>query len=293
LIEIVLDYQTGKSTMAVSHKENESTKLNVSSNWDHTTHEQFYDYYANASLTAETRERFRAIRNAIVRADPSKDGRRPCQVADIGCGAGTQSLVWAELGHNVHGVDINERLLELARQRAAEANHEIEFLLGSAVSVPLPDSSMDVCLAVELLEHVADWKSCMSEFTRLLRPGGVLFLSTTNKLCPIQHEFNLPLYSWYPAFLKRRFEQLSVTTRPRLANYAKYPAVNWFTYYSLRNLLARSGFVCMDRFDVIDTSKLGVLGKAIVSSIRRLPVLRWFAHMATEGTTVIALKRNT
>jgi 2-polyprenyl-3-methyl-5-hydroxy-6-metoxy-1,4-benzoquinol methylase len=39
-------------------------------------------------------------------------------VADIGCGAGTQSIMWAQKGHEVHGLDINAQLVELAAKRA-------------------------------------------------------------------------------------------------------------------------------------------------------------------------------
>jgi hypothetical protein len=42
-----------------------------------------------------------------------------------------------------------------------------------------------------------------------------------------QEEFNLPLYSWYPWRLKRHFEAVAVTTRPALANFARYSAVNF------------------------------------------------------------------
>jgi 2-polyprenyl-3-methyl-5-hydroxy-6-metoxy-1,4-benzoquinol methylase len=258
--------------------------------WDHDSHAEFYDYYAEASLTLQARERFRAIRDTILRVDRSKD-ERPCDVADIGCGAGTQSMLWAERGHRVHGVDINEPLLSLARQRAESAGYRIDYRLGSAVSLPLPDQSMDVCLAVELLEHVADWRSCLREFTRVLRPHGLLFMSTTNKLCPFQQEFDLPFYSWYPGPLKRHYERLAVTTRPEIAGHAKYPAVNWFTFYGLRDVLAASGFESMDRFDLIDTPRKGRGARALVACIRALPPLRWLAHVATSGTTILAIKR--
>src|SRR5215510_8239990 len=136
---------------------------------DHTSHTEFYVYYAKQSLTPAARERFRAIRDTVLRVKPSRK-RFAFDLADIGCGAGTQSLFWAELGHRVHGLDINQRLLELARQRANEAGSAIEFKIGSAVSLPWPDESMDVCLAIELLEHVQDWHACIREFTRILRP---------------------------------------------------------------------------------------------------------------------------
>ena len=147
-----------------------------------------------------------------------------------------------------------------------------------------------MCLAVELLEHVADWRTCLKEFTRVLRPQGVLFLSTTNKLCPVQEEFNLWLYSWYPSTLKRYCERLAVTTRPHIANYAKYPAVNWFSFYGLRRLLQKSGFECLDRFDLMDTSTKSALSQTVISSVRAFRSLRWLAHVGTPGTSLLAVK---
>lgn len=266
----------------------------AASEWDHSSHEAFYYYYSKESQEEKTLQRFRSIRDCALRIagrDRSKEG--PLDVADVGCGAGTQSMMWAELGHRVHGLDINEPLLNLAEKRAAEGGYRIDFQLGSAVKLPWADGSMDVCLVLELLEHVTDWKGCLNEFTRVLRPGGILVLSTTNKLCPIQQEFNLPLYSWYPAILKRYFERLAVTRRPQLANYAKYPAVNWFTFYRLRRVLAERGFASLDRFDVMDLSKKGALAKGMVGAVRKAPALRWLAHVATSGTVVVAVKSPT
>jgi 2-polyprenyl-6-hydroxyphenyl methylase/3-demethylubiquinone-9 3-methyltransferase len=165
--------------------------------WDHSTHENFYDYYAEESASEEALGRMRRVRDHILRVMGS---RRPkvLEVADIGCGAGTQSRVWAEAGQKVHALDVNQPLVELGRKRAAEAGYDIDFRVGSATALPWADESMDVCIALELLEHVSDWQSCIREFTRILRPGGALFFTTTSWLCPRQAEFNLPLYSWYP-----------------------------------------------------------------------------------------------
>ena len=262
------------------------------SHWDHSSHEKFYEYYANESESPNTRQRFASIQKLIHRIIKQDRGSVSAfEVADIGCGAGMQSLMWAESGHHVHGVDVNEPLLALAKHRAAEAGYSIDFRLGSATDLPWVSASMDVCIAPELLEHVAEWSRCLSEMSRILRAGGVLFLTTTNKLCPAQQEFNLPLYSWYPGFAKRYCERLAVTTHPELANFAKYPAVNWFSFYSLRGQLADLGFQCMDRFDLVDTSDKGRLAQAILSCVRAVPLLRWFAHVATPHTTILGIKR--
>jgi SAM-dependent methyltransferase len=142
----------------------------------------------------------------------------------------------------------------------------------------------------EVLEHVADWRSCLSEAVRVLRPGGLLYLSTTNRLCPVQQEFDLPLYSWYPGPLKRRYERLSVTTRPELVNHAKYPAVNWFDFYSLSRASELQGLVCLDRFDVAALGAHSGLGKFVLTAVTRAMPLRLLAHLATPYTTIFAVR---
>ena len=259
--------------------------------WDHSSHERFYEYYADASQSQKAVERFRSIRETSLRTLATvRPVTGALDVADIGCGAGTQSMLWAALGHRVHGLDVNEPLLKLGAKRASASGFAIDFRLGSATSLPWDDRSMDVCLLLELLEHVPDWEPCLNECSRVLRPQGLLVITTSSKLCPIQQEFNLPLYSWYPAPLKRYFEHLSVTTKPELANFAKYPAVNWFSFYGLRAVLTERGFESMDRFDVTNLADKNPWIRALVHCIHRIPPLRWLGHMATPGTLVFAVK---
>jgi 2-polyprenyl-6-hydroxyphenyl methylase/3-demethylubiquinone-9 3-methyltransferase len=258
--------------------------------WDHTTQQNFYDYYASESQSEATQLRFRRIQAAVLRVAAQGGMVGPFDVADIGCGAGTQSRLWAERGHRVFGLDVNEPLIRLAEKRAAEHGFDIKFEVGTATALPWADGTMDVCLVPELLEHVADWQSCVNEAARVLRPGGLLYLSTTNALCPKQQEFNLPLYSWYPGPLKRYCERLAVTTRPAIANYAKYPAVHWFSFYGLRDFLEPLGFRCLDRFDLIDTAGKGRLAEFIVTVLRGILLLRLLGHVATPSTYLVAVK---
>lgn len=258
---------------------------------DHASHQQFVEYYAEKSLRPELIGHFCTVRNKIMgllSKTHGADGKY--DVLDVGCNAGTQCAVWAELGHRVHGLDINQPLLDLARRRAKEKDVAIDFQLGSATALPWPEQSMDVCIALELLEHVSDWEGCLREFKRVLRPGGIMFLTTTNALCPKQSEFNLFGYSWYPAPLKRHFERLAFTTNPALANYAKFPAVHWFTPYSLKAELGKDGFTCLDRFDLVDVSKKGAISQLVIRSVRAVPLLRLLGFICTSGTLVLGIK---
>lgn len=272
-------------------KDHKVTRSQEEPAWNHESRHEFVDYYTEESLSAKFIQRFEAIKWMVLAIKEAYDQSANClEVLDIGCNAGTNSILWAAAGHRVHGLDVNEPLLEVANKRSVEAGYAIDFRLGSATKLPWLDNSMDVCLMPELLEHVPDWESCLNECSRILKPGGVLFLSTTNKLCPVQQEFNLPLYSWYPAPAKRYFEYLAKTTKPGLAGHATYPAVNWFSYYGLREELLKRNMTTLDRFDILAITGTGRKA-TIAGTIRSFSPLRWLAHMFTPFTRIIAIKQ--
>lgn len=259
--------------------------------FDTSSHRQFVEYYEKESKSEATRLRFGAIRERVIRM-AHQDGRlqSPLRALDIGCGAGTQCAMWASAGDSVYGIDINASLIEIARERAESANLDIRFDVGSATALPYETGSLDVCLMPELLEHVPFWEPCLSEAVRVLRPGGILYVSTTNFLCPQQNEFALPLYSWYPRPLKRRFEKLASTVRPELANYARYPAVHWFSYYGLARHLRGLGMGCADRFDMMKVEGSG-LRRAMIRTVKASRLLKFLGQMCSTGTIVFAVKQ--
>ena len=257
----------------------------------HTTGDPFVDYYAEQSLTETSLQRFRELRDKVLRAHGWEQGGQGLDVLDVGCGPGVLSGLFAEQGHRVTGVDINEALIDIARHRARDAGVDARFVVGSADALPVPDGSVDICLAPELLEHVLDWERCLEEVTRVLRPRGCLFLTTTNVLCPVQDEFRLPGYSWYPSALKRRCVARAMTTRPAWVNHATYPAFHWFSFFQLRDELERRGFACMDRFDTMDPQS-GRLRRVVRKIVQTVPGARLVGHVFTPYTQVIAIRRN-
>jgi 2-polyprenyl-6-hydroxyphenyl methylase/3-demethylubiquinone-9 3-methyltransferase len=259
---------------------------------DKSKQEKFFEYYASASDSDETRQRFEATMSAVLGVIRSDDNQQEVfDVTDVGCGAGTQSLIWALGGHRVSAIDINKDLVELGKERASRAEIDINFLTGSATEIPLPDSSADVVLVPELLEHVPEWELVLDECSRLVRPGGYLYLSTTNRMCPVQYEFELPMYSWYPKKLQRYCEEKARTTRPQWANFADWPAVTWFTPYGLSKSLVERGFShTYDRFDINRARTEGGAKDMLLSIICHVAPLRWLAHVLTPYTVLVARK---
>jgi 2-polyprenyl-6-hydroxyphenyl methylase/3-demethylubiquinone-9 3-methyltransferase len=263
----------------------------VAINYDTTSDPNFVAYYAKESESPETRQRFERVRDSALRLiGEFGQGTGPFDVVDIGCGAGTQAMLWAELGHRVRAIDLNEALVAIGRERAEEKGLSIRFDVGTATSLPYEDQSADAVLLPELLEHVPEWEACLREAVRIVRPRGLLYLSTTNLLCPVQQEFTLPAYSWYPYRLKRWCERKSVTTHANWVNYARYPAVNWFSYFGLARWLHQRGFSTLDRFDLIGRRTLSLPARVAIAAIRRFRFVRLLAHMMTPGTTVWAIR---
>ncbi len=103
-------------------------------------------------------------------------------VLDLCCGAGASAIPAAcAVGPagNVLAVDVAAPLLELARGRAAgEGLANLEFRLGDATATGLPDRSFDAVACVFGVFFAADTTAFVSEMWRLLRPGGVLAITT-------------------------------------------------------------------------------------------------------------------
>jgi SAM-dependent methyltransferase len=97
-------------------------------------------------------------------------------VVDVGCGGGTYTRAWHELGAaTVTGVDFSAPILDAART-AHGALPGVAFRLGEAVATGLPDACADVVFERALVHHVPDLAPVAAEAARLLRPGGVLIV---------------------------------------------------------------------------------------------------------------------
>ena len=260
------------------------------STWDTGSHDDFFSYYAQQSLTPQAQERFRTLARMLLRVAAQGGKTGPLDVLDIGCGAGAQAQIWLDLGHRYRGLDINRPLIELASQRARQLKLQAEFDVGSATELPYATASSDLCVMPFLLEHVAAWQASVDEALRVVRPGGLVFISTTSKLCPAQDEFRLPAYGWYPPPLKRYFERRAVTDWPAVVNHAKYPAVHWFSPYQLGRYLRDRGCQTFDRFDVMDTASKSPQVRAALGVVRNFAPARFLGHVFTPYTLVVGRK---
>src|SRR5690348_12704472 len=95
----------------------------------------------------------------------------PARVADLGCGTGTLSLLLAEEGYAVDGLDFSPAMIERAR---AKAGHTATFRVGDAAEPDLPPAAYDVVLSRHVLWGLPDPAAGLARWVELLRPGGRL-----------------------------------------------------------------------------------------------------------------------
>jgi 2-polyprenyl-3-methyl-5-hydroxy-6-metoxy-1,4-benzoquinol methylase len=100
----------------------------------------------------------------------------PARVADLGCGTGTLSVLLAEDGHEVHGVDLAEAMLAAARAKASAAGVPATFAQGDAADPPLAPRGFDVVLSRHVLWALPDPSAALARWVSLLRPGGRMLL---------------------------------------------------------------------------------------------------------------------
>lgn len=248
-------------------------------------------YTENQDRDARTLEVIRCISKLI---DLSRGARTVCV---LGCGPrpeGIKKLV--EAGYAVTGVEPVEGSAVVAR----------EFTGGSAVIVtagaealPLADGSQRVVLMESVLEHVDSPERCVREAFRVLEPGGILYVYTTNRhrfsWTGQNGEFNVPFFNWLPRLVKESYVFRHLHFDPRLANFTPRPAVHWFTYADLCQLGRSAGFAQFySLLDVVDEEAPWVSGSAIRKAVfRRLRLNPWLrgAALMQVGNSIFMWKR--
>jgi SAM-dependent methyltransferase len=163
-----------------------------------------------------------AAEAVVARAAPSEGER----VVDLGCGNGNATLLAAERGASVTGIDPAQRLLEVAAAEASEWGLDVTFEVGDAASMPVPDASVDALISVFGVIFAPDAKAAAAEIDRVTAGDGRVVLS-----------------AWIPegalfAAIKERREALAEATGEATGP----PPLAWHKAGALEELFAPYGF---------------------------------------------------
>ena len=118
---------------------------------------------------------------------PQRGGRKASQplsgltALDLGCGGGLVSAPLSRLGAKVTGVDAGEEAIGAARVYAEQAGLDIDFRVSTAEALAASGEQFDLVCALEIIEHVADVPAFLEAAATLVKPGGMMVLSTINR----------------------------------------------------------------------------------------------------------------
>jgi arsenite methyltransferase len=149
-----------------------------------------------ATVPEASAESFAGVANpfSLGRLEPGE------MVADLGCGAGTDSLVAAQMvapeGH-VTGIDMTPEMLARARAGAQELGAaNVDFLEGEIEHLPFADASIDVVISNGVIDLVPDKDAVFAEIFRVLRPGGRIQLADVTIQNPVSEEGRRNIDLW-------------------------------------------------------------------------------------------------
>ncbi len=122
------------------------------------------------------------------------------RVLDAACGTGYGTDLLGQHAKEAVGVDLAPEAVTYAREHYQ--NPALQFLVGDVEHLNFPEGSFDVTVSYETLEHVPHPEAFIQELRRLLKPGGLIIISTPNKpafkerkLFPY-NPFHIKEYTW-------------------------------------------------------------------------------------------------
>jgi SAM-dependent methyltransferase len=172
---------------------------------------------------------------------------------------------------------------------------------GTCERLPFPDATFGFVLMESVLEHVDSPSLALTEVCRVLQPGGVIYIYTTNrwKFSPrgFTGEYSVRFINWFPRIVQESYVFQMLHYEPQLANYNARPAVHWFSFPDLCRLGRAAGFAQFySPLDLIDESSPFVsdsrIRRFVLNRVRYRPWLRALA-LTQSGGAIFMYKRPT
>jgi len=99
-------------------------------------------------------------------------------VLDLGCNSGYGTNILSNECKSIVGVDVSPMAIQTAKSKYKKSN--LDFCVGDGIKLPFNDNSFDAITSFQVIEHLVDYENYFKEIKRVLRPSGILILTTPN-----------------------------------------------------------------------------------------------------------------
>ncbi len=228
-----------------------------------------FDNAAGTSPDARSLARHAAVSTQRLRKMLAVAGKPAAAVRllDVGCSTGAFLLTARELGCTVEGVEPSADAAATARDAG------LNVFTGYLEDARFADATFDAATLIEVLEHLRDPRALLAECRRILKPGGVLLITTPNAA------------SWTAGVMGSRWDGFSL--------YAMGGHVSFFSPRSLRIISGRSGFEVarIETRNVRFFEKRQCTPAVYVAAKIASELLNWPARLAGRGHDLHAYLR--
>lgn len=249
--------------------------------FSHQTKIEFYDYVYDRqdSWGVFLKQRMTQALSWLDGSNLSSSSR----ILDAGCGAGRITCEAARRGYTVFGMDYSYGMLEKASTICnSPVRHNVAFLQGDIESLPFKDSSIDMIISLGVITYLTSEKTALDEFSRVIKPGGLLILSMINKA-------RLPKHLDLPLFFKHRLERrlpAKAVWRQKMADLNTDARVRTYFIPILRKSLELRGFTVLE-YKTIPLELMTFLGREIFQKKIGIKIAMFFnklSHIPVIGS---------
>lgn len=165
-------------------------------------------------------------------------------ILDVGSGKGSFLIQAATKGARAYGIEYNPENVLISKGRAVNNSVSITVEQGDAERLPFGGESFDFVNIGEVIEHVDNPDSLLREVFRVLRPGGLVYLSVPNRFGLKDQHFHLLFLNWMPrswaywiiGLLGKHKDYSGKSGRQDIRD------MNYYTYTKIKNILTDIGF---------------------------------------------------
>lgn len=165
----------------------------------YATSDEWINWYAQV-LPFKARRTIKILKNY-------KD--KNAKLLDVGCSTGLTLGFMAREFKNASGCDVDSKAIAVAKKRFKKMGLKTKLFTYDGGKLPLKDNSVDIVTSIEVFEHVANPLAMLREICRVLKPDGILHITTANRLWPIEPHFHLFFLSYLPQKLADFYVRLS------------------------------------------------------------------------------------
>lgn len=166
------------------------------------------------------------------------------KVLDLGCGMGGLSVALALRGAEVTPFDFNGAYCNITRLRGYRYGLKLNPVNGAGENLPFPADYFDVAICMDVLEHVQNPESLLSEISRTLKSNGLLYITAINRFAFNDPHYHVRGVNWLPRVLADNYLKLAGRNKDnsRFKDNQTLKGMHYYRYSSLPKLAQRHGF---------------------------------------------------